>query len=205
MTNKQTLVIATGNAGKVKEFLHILGEDHFIYKTLADVGFTDPIAEDAVSFQGNAEIKVRAVAQWVFSRGLGDAVLADDSGLEVDALGGAPGVYTARYAGEGASDEANNRKLLADLEGRKDRGARFVCCLGFVSPGESPRFFFGECRGTILEAPVGSQGFGYDPVFKPTKGDGRSFAQMEQAEKKALSHRGEAIKELYAYMKTVQL
>ena len=114
-------------------------------------------------------------------------------------------MYTARYAGEGASDEANYLKLLAELKGRDSRGARFVCCLGFMRAGESPRFFFGECRGSILEAPVGSQGFGYDPVFKPLQGDGRSFAQMEHGEKKALSHRGEAIKQLYAYLKAAPL
>lgn len=189
---KQHLVIATGNAGKVKEFLNILGDDCYTFLTLRDIGFADDIVEDADSFQGNALLKAQAVAAFLAVRYPDYAVLADDSGLEVDALGGAPGIFTARYAGVGASDEQNYRKLLDALQGNANRGARFRCCLCYVAPGAEPRFYEGECRGEILQAPIGDHGFGYDPVFRPL-GESRSFAQMEHAEKKAMSHRGAAI------------
>ncbi len=195
--SQQHLVIATGNAGKVKEFLNILGGERYTFLTLRDIGFTDDIVEDADSFQGNALLKARAVATFLAVRFPDYAVLADDSGLEVDALGGAPGIFTARYAGVGATDEQNYRKLLDALEGNSQRGARFRCCLCYMAPGAEPRFYEGECRGEILPAPVGGQGFGYDPVFRPL-GETRSFAQMEHAEKKALSHRGAAIRKMQA-------
>lgn len=198
-TTKQTLVIATGNPGKVKEFLNILGAEHFEFKTLQDVGFVGDIVEDADSFQGNAGIKARAVAEWVFARYPGHAVLADDSGLEVQALGGAPGVFTARYAGIGATDLANYTKLLQELSGASDRRARFVCCLCYLRPGCEPLYFDGECPGEILRAPVGDAGFGYDPVFRP-RNEERSFAQMSHAEKKSISHRGAAIRKLHDWM-----
>lgn len=196
---KTILVIATGNAGKLKEFQHILGTERYEFKTLRDVGFTAEIVEDGETFCENAEIKARAVAEWVFARFPGHEVLADDSGLEVAALGGAPGVYTARFAGEGATDEQNYSKLLQDLRGQHDRSARFVCCLCYLRKGEEPRFFHGECSGSILSTPVGTEGFGYDPVFQPLH-DTRSFAQMTHAEKKAMSHRGAAIKKMQEWI-----
>jgi len=199
---KQTLVIATSNPGKVKEFLHILGEEHFEFKTLSEVGFIGEIVEDAPTFRGNAEIKARAVAEYVFDRFPDYAVLADDSGLEVSALGGAPGVFTARYAGVGATDEQNYRKLLSELKCHADRSARFVCCLCYLRLGCEPLFFDGDCPGRILEEPVGDQGFGYDPVFSPEPGE-RSFAQMSHSDKKALSHRGAAIRKMHEFLDSI--
>lgn len=196
---KQVLVIATGNPGKLKEFVHILGTDSFEFKTLQDIGFTDEIIENAPSFAGNAALKAQAVGDWVSTRFPSYCVLADDSGLEVFALNGAPGVRTARFAGEKATDEQNYRKLLSDLQGHLDRSARFVCSLCYWHPKQSLQIFEGECQGTIAEEPLGDQGFGYDPVFRPSQGNGRTFAQMGLSEKKSLSHRGEAIKKLQLF------
>lgn len=198
MATKTTLVIATGNAGKVKEFLKILGDEHFEFKTLKDIGFTDEIVEDGASFAANAEIKARAVASFLVQKGLDWPVLADDSGLEVVALGGEPGIYTARYAGVGATDRANYEKLLENLEHTTDRRARFVCWLCWCHSTEI-KHFQGHCNGHILLQPRGDQGFGYDPVFEP-EGYHRSFGEMTHEEKKALSHRGEAIKHLQIWL-----
>jgi XTP/dITP diphosphohydrolase len=198
MIEKNTIVIATGNQGKVKEFQHILGAEFFEFLTLKDVGFTDEIVEDGNTFAANAEIKARAVADFLREKGKDWAVLADDSGLEVAALGGAPGIYTARYAGVGASDVANYEKLLENLEHEMDRRARFVCWLCWVK-GETVKHFEGHCNGQILRSPRGNQGFGYDPVFLP-EGFHKAFGEMTHEEKKALSHRGEAIKHLRAWL-----
>ncbi|HSQ42678.1 MAG TPA: RdgB/HAM1 family non-canonical purine NTP pyrophosphatase [Fibrobacteraceae bacterium] len=202
--SKNDLVIATGNPGKVQEFNKILGEDSFAFHTLRDIGFNAAIVENGSTFAANAEIKAQAVACFLREQGLDWPVLADDSGLEVSALGGAPGIFTARYAGEGASDEENYRKLLQNLSGNRDRQARFFCALCWLRPAEleqpgSVHLFYGECQGQILESPRGDQGFGYDPVFQP-QGYPRSFAEMTHEEKKALSHRGAAIRELRAWL-----
>lgn len=198
MTEKRTIVIATGNPGKVKEFQHILGSDAFEFKTLKDIGFTEDIVEDGASFVANAEIKARAVASFLQSKNLDWPVLADDSGLEVVALGGAPGIYTARYAGVGATDLANYEKLLENLAEDLDRRARFVCWLCWLQ-GNTVKHFEGHCNGQILLTARGSQGFGYDPVFQPD-GHSRSFGEMTHEEKKSLSHRGEAIKHLQEWL-----
>lgn len=190
-TLKRRVVIATGNAGKVKEFTKILGETHFEFLTLKDIAFFEDIVEDGESFDANARIKAQAIADYLRSKGLDYPVLADDSGLEVQALGGAPGIYTARYAGIGATDQQNYEKLLRDLEGQEDRSARFVCCLCWLD-GPHTMVFVGDCAGRILHEPRGTDGFGYDPVFEPL-GHLRSFGEMSHEEKKALSHRGAAI------------
>lgn len=197
---KQVLVIATGNMGKLKEFVHILGTESFEFKTLQDVGFTGEIVENAPTFAGNATLKAQAVGDWISDRFPSYCVLADDSGLEVAALHGAPGVRTARFAGENATDLQNYLKLLNDLQGHMDRSARFVCSLCFWRPQQDLQIFEGECQGTIVEKPLGDQGFGYDPIFSPLQGDGRTFAQMTPSEKKFLSHRGEAIKKLHFFL-----
>jgi XTP/dITP diphosphohydrolase len=195
---KTTLVIATGNAGKVKEFQKILGDTQFEFKTLKDIGFTDEIVEDGDSFAANAEIKARAVYAYLQKQNLPWPVLADDSGLEVRALHNEPGIYTARYAGVGASDQQNYEKLLQNLATQTDRAARFVCWLCWFD-GITHKLFEGYCAGHVLLEPRGSEGFGYDPVFEPD-GYARSFGEMSHDEKKALSHRGEAIKHLQAWL-----
>lgn len=192
------LVIATGNKGKLKEFIKILGETQYQFLTLGDIGFSDPIVEDGSTFEENARIKARVVATFLQAQGKHWTVLADDSGLEVDALGGAPGIYTARYAGEKASDADNIQKLLSELQGNSQRKARFVCALCWHSSTEE-KVFHGECPGTILTAPKGSEGFGYDPIFEPN-GHTRSFAEMTHDEKKSMSHRGFALQELKKWL-----
>lgn len=202
---KSLFVIATGSAGKIRDFAHILGTDHYEFKTLKDIGFDGDIVEDGNSFAANAIIKSSVTAQWLADRGIEATVLADDSGLEVFALNGEPGIYSARYAGGHGDDNANNDKLMAKLEGIKDRAARYFCALSYqqVIKGEDgkfsvtePKIYEGECRGNINYAPVGDMGFGHDPLFVPN-GETRTFAQMELEEKKVISHRGNAIRALY--------
>jgi len=190
MSVKQTIVIATGNQGKLKEFYTILGSERFEFKSLSDIGFHDEIIEDGDTFEANAIIKAHAV------RAFCDLpVMADDSGIEVDALGGKPGIYTARFAGENATDLENNEKLLHELSENSNRGAQFVCALCFIDALGNETVVRGEVKGSILESPVGDRGFGYDPLFVPV-GTTMSFGQMSMEDKKALSHRGEAIKKL---------
>ena len=198
---KHLFVIATGSAGKIRDFAHILGTDHYQFQTLKDIGFDGDIVEDGKTFAENAIIKSSTTARWLKDRGIEATVLADDSGLEVFALNGEPGIYSARYSGDHGNDGANNDKLLHKLEGIEDRRARYFCALSYQTVGpegiSEPRIFEGECRGTINHAPVGDMGFGYDPLFVPD-GETRTFAQMELEEKKAISHRGNAIRALKA-------
>ena len=218
---KHLFVIATASAGKIRDFAHILGTDHYEFKTLKDIGFDEEIIEDGNSFAENAIIKSNTTALWLAKRGIEATVLADGSGLEVFALGGAPGIYSARYSGVHGADEDNNTLLLKNLAGIEDRKARYFCALSYqtvtrvdapVLKGaqqalngagtrvgdfivSEPQIFEGECRGNINYAPVGDMGFGYDPLFVPD-GETRTFAQMELEEKKAISHRGNAIRAL---------
>ncbi len=152
------------------------------------------IPEDGTTFEENAARK--ALAVW---NRVGLPTLADDSGLEVDALGGAPGVRSARYAGEGADDEANNRRLLQALRGASDRRARFVCSLAVVRDGKVVRAFRGVCEGRIAHAPSGDGGFGYDPLFIPDGFD-RSFAELGPPVKDRISHRARALQALAAWL-----
>lgn len=199
---KTLVVLATRNPGKIKEFAHGMGTERYEFKVLSDVGFTEDIVEDGKTFAENALLKAKAVSEWLERKGIAAMVLADDSGLEVKALGGAPGIYTARYAGEHGNDKKNYEKLLKDLENAEDRGARFVCVLCLQCPGSRPQIFEGECRGTIALAPAGESGFGYDPVFVP-EGHTRTFAQMSLDEKKSMSHRGNAIKKMIATINVI--
>ncbi len=201
---KRLFVIATGSAGKIRDFAHILGTDHYEFKTLKDIGFDEDIIEDGNTFAENAIIKSNTTAQWLAKRNIEATVLADDSGLEVFALNGEPGIYSARYCGKHGDDEANNIKLMQKLGDSTDRKARYFCALSYltVTKNEQGKFvisepiiFEGECRGEINHAPVGDMGFGYDPLFVPD-GETRTFAQMELEEKKLISHRGNAIRAL---------
>jgi XTP/dITP diphosphohydrolase len=153
--------------------------------TLRDVGITDEAPEDGATFEENALQKAR----W-YAEASSEWTLADDSGLEVAALNGAPGVYTRRYAGPDATDQQNYEKLLTETAGVADRSARFVCTMALIDPvNGSARTFRGECPGTLTTAPRGEFGFGYDPIFEV---GGRTMAERAPAEKDALSHRGRA-------------
>lgn len=189
----KTVVMATNNAHKVQEIATALDFPGWEFKTLRELNVQSDPAEDADTFEGNARIKAQAAH--AASGGL--AALADDSGLEVDALKGAPGVFSARYAGEDADDAANNAKLLRELEGvpMEQRTARFVCTLVFVDENGEERVARGTVEGRIGFQAQGEGGFGYDPLFLPDAYAGeKSFAEVPQADKNAISHRGNALR-----------
>lgn len=195
MVAPRYLVLATGNPGKVREFESLLMPGGFSLLTPGDVGFAGDIDESGHTFRDNALIKARALA--AFASHLPYPVLADDSGLEVDALGGAPGVRSARYAGPGEGgpgmpqDEANRRKLIRALEGVRERSARFRCTLCYLVPGREPAFFDGVCEGRIAPEARGAHGFGYDPLFIP-EGYSETFGELPAEVKDPMSHRGRA-------------
>ena len=191
----KSLVFATGNRHKLQEVQSLLGED-FALRCLKDVGIDVEIPETADTLQGNALQKAR----FVFER-TRTACFADDTGLEVDALGGAPGVYSARYAGEAKDDVANVRKLLDCMQGVSDRKARFRTVIAYIDASGEEHLFEGKVEGVILEAPVGAEGFGYDPVFRP-KGFVESFAQLSMTQKNTISHRGRALRALVEFLKS---
>lgn len=193
----KTVVLATNNAHKVAEIATALDFPGWEFRTLRDLGIESDPTEDADTFEGNARIKARAAHE--ASGGL--AALADDSGLEVDALGGAPGVHSARYAGEPCDDAANNAKLLAALADVPDaaRAARFVSTLVFVDGDGAETVARGTVEGRIGRAGRGSEGFGYDPLFLPDVfGGERTLAEVGRDEKNAVSHRGGALRQLRA-------
>jgi len=182
---RRRLLVATGSAHKLIELQRLFGDLPIDLVTLRDVGITDEAPEDGATFEENALQKARWYAQ-----ASGEWTLADDSGLEVAALSGAPGVYTRRYAGPDATDQQNYEKLLTETAGVADRSARFVCTMALIDPvNGSARTFRGECPGTLTTAPRGEFGFGYDPIFEV---GGRTMAERAPAEKDALSHRGRA-------------
>jgi XTP/dITP diphosphohydrolase len=184
------IVMATGNPGKIREIAGLLAGLGIEVVPQSRFGVKDA-EETGTTFAENSLLKARHAAE-----ATGLPAIADDSGLAVDALGGAPGVYSARYAG-GAGDEANNEKLLAALENESDRGAAFHCVATYVEPGGEPLVAEGEWRGTILHERRGEGGFGYDPVFYVPE-CGCSSAELEPAEKNARSHRGQALRKLVA-------
>lgn len=189
----EKIVLASANQHKLKEIQAILSDFDYKLVTMAEAGYgDDDIIEDGATFEENSKIKAMAV----FGR-LGTAALADDSGLEVDYLEGAPGVYSARYAGEPKSDARNNEKLLAALDGVpfEKRSARFVTVLTLVFDNGETLIARGEVEGIIGFEPKGTNGFGYDPLFIVPE-LGKSFAELEDVEKNALSHRSNALKVL---------
>lgn len=201
MTRKR-LVVATRSEHKLRELRELLRLDRAELVSLDDLGVRGEPVEDGETFEANAALKARWAA-----RQTGLPALADDSGLEVDALGGKPGVRTRRYAGERATDADNNTKLLAALRGRAaaDRGARYVCVLALAQPEEAgPRGGLpvttrrGIVRGRIATAARGTNGFGYDPIFEPLvePPDGRTLGQWSAVEKNAISHRGRAARRM---------
>ncbi len=183
------LVLASRNKKKVEELRRILKDLPVKILSVNDFPHLEEVVEDGETFEENALKKARYVCKKT-----GLPALSDDSGLEVEALGGKPGVKSARYAGEEATDEENIRKLLKELEGlpTEKRSAQFVCCLALVMPSGEEYLFWGYVKGRISDNPIGSKGFGYDPVFIPD-GYEITFAQMESEEKDALSHRRKAI------------
>ena len=191
---KKLVVIATGNSGKVREFAKAFENSNpdLEFKTQKEIGFTDDVDENGMTFKENARIKAQAVANFLKSKNIAGTVIADDSGLEVFALGGAPGVQSARYAGEHGDSRANNEKLLRELSAKQDRSARFVCNLCIVHEDGKIDYVEGECPGEIIKEFRGSEGFGYDPLFV-AKGETLTFAEMSLEKKQALSHRGHAI------------
>lgn len=189
------IVFATNNAHKLEELRRICA-GRFEILSLRDIGCHDDIPEAAPTFEGNALAKAR----WVKER-YGYDCMADDSGLEVDALGGAPGVRSARFAGEGHDDGANNRLLLEKLAGvsPEARTARFRTAICLLEGDSAPRYFSGKVEGRILDGPRGEGGFGYDPLFVPEGWD-KTFAEGSGAEKDAVSHRGRAVRALLGYL-----
>jgi XTP/dITP diphosphohydrolase len=188
------LIVATGNPHKAEEFETLLAGCGFIVCSADVCGGMPEVVEDGDSFAANARLKATALHALA---GEGDLVVSDDSGLEVDALDGAPGIYSARYAGEGASDQSNVDKLLGALKEKptQARGARFRCVLCLIDPLGHEQVFDGSCEGQIAEAATGSEGFGYDPVFIP-EGYDRSFGELGEATKSRLSHRARAVQAL---------
>lgn len=185
------LILATHNDHKAKEFRDILPQ--YSVQTLADLGHDDEIKEAATSLEGNSFIK----AETVFKR-YGHVVISDDSGLEVDALNGAPGVYSARYAGEPRNDQRNTEKLLDELQGASNRKAQFRTVITLMN-AENSFQFEGIVKGTIAKSPLGEAGFGYDPVFIP-EGVQQTFAELAANEKNKISHRANAIEKLLHFL-----
>ena len=190
MTERQWLVLATRNAGKTREICELLRDFPVEIKNLDNFGPIPPVEEDGISFDENAYKKASFTA-----RVLGFPALADDSGLEVEALKGAPGIHSARYAGPNATDAENNAKLLREMEGKAERAAAFTCVISIAVPSGVALTYEARCEGVIPEAPGGNSGFGYDPVFyyPPLN---KTFAQLSAEEKNRVSHRGKAFAEL---------
>jgi len=187
---KMLLVVATRNRGKSKEIREFLHDFPVEIKDLNDFGPTPEAVEDGETFEENAYKKASLTAKV-----LGFPALADDSGLEVEALGGKPGVRSARYAGSKASDEENNIKLLGALSGTTNRKARFCCVLSLAVPSGPALTYEAACEGVIAEAPRGLNGFGYDPLFYYPPLD-KTFGEMTLDEKSNVSHRGKALMQL---------
>ncbi len=216
------IVLASRNKKKITEMQALLTElcnREIKVLSLDDIGYMGDIEEDGNSFEENAVIKASVPAS------MGYFGISDDSGLTVDHLNGAPGIFSARYSGEGATDEKNNEKLMAEMKGIEERGAAYVSAIAIVAPanvfvGEgdsdlseyasyksgkelSAKAFRGECRGLLLDEYRGNGGFGYDPMFYVEEYD-RTFAQITQEEKNRISHRGKALREFAAWLNSIE-
>lgn len=186
------IVIATKNQGKVKEFKQFFNDFNIQAISLLDLPDMPDVEETGATFKENAQLKAEQICNY-----LKKPVLADDSGLVVDALNGKPGIYSARYAGNSKSDIDNINKVLEELKGvpMEERTARFVCVLAIARPNDSTIFRTGNCEGSISFASIGVNGFGYDPIFIP-KGYTETMAQLTALEKNKISHRSHAISQL---------
>ena len=194
MSDLPRLVCASAHPDKVAEIEAILSGVVELAPRPADV---PDVVEDADTLEGNARLKAVAICE-----ATGLAAVADDTGLEVAALGGAPGVFSARFAGEGCSYADNRAKLLRELDGVTDRRAAFRTCVIVRRPDGTELVVDGVCAGTIATTPGGDRGFGYDALFVPDDGDGRTFAEMTDDEKHTISHRGRAFRNLLAALST---
>jgi XTP/dITP diphosphohydrolase len=194
------IVVATGNAGKLVEIRATLDFPGWEFAAAGELGEWPDVPETGETFEANALIKARAAREL-----FGIAALADDSGLEVDALDGAPGVYSSRYAGAGATDGDNTAKLLEALAEVPDqlRTARFRSVIVLLGEDGAVSLGRGACEGRILRDPRGAGGFGYDPVFAPLATPGRTMAELSVAEKNAISHRGAALRDLRAALGSI--
>lgn len=193
------VIAATKNSGKIHEMQEILAPLDMDVVSQQEIGINIDAEETGDTFERNALIKARAVAMICDY-----PILADDSGICVDALGGAPGVHSARYAGEGATDQDRINKLLSELKGCQDRTAKFVTSVAFIFPDGTEVTASGEVKGYITEEPIGDNGFGYDPVFFSTE-LGKTFAQSSDEEKNSVSHRSRALKNLYEKLTTMEV
>ncbi len=187
---RNEVVLATGNKGKAKEFSKLLEGVFGNVISLSDIGSPPEVVEDGLTFRDNALKKARTIAQYS-----GKLTLADDSGLEAEALDGRPGVYSARYSGEGATNKTNIEKLLGELGDNPNRKARFVCVLALVDPNGDELVVEGFCEGVILDKPRGEGGFGYDPVFYLPDRE-KTMAEIDPELKNRISHRANALKKL---------
>lgn len=192
-TELPLLVIATRNAHKTQEIREMIG-DRFEVRDVNDFPGLPAVEETGTTFLENATLKAVAI-----SREVAGKVLSDDSGLEVDVLGGAPGVWSSSYGGEEGNHPKNKARLLAEMAGKEDRAARFRCTMVLAEGGRVLADFSGTVEGRILEAPYGAGGFGYDPLFAP-EGHEKSFAELGAAVKNALSHRGRALEKVVAWL-----
>lgn len=188
----KSVIIATKNKGKASEFKNMFSANGYEVKTLLDIPGAPDVEETGSTFEENAILKAEAIA-----RQFNQFVIADDSGLIVDALDGRPGVYSARYAGEDKVDEANTEKVLRELEGvpEVERTARFYCALALASPNQETITVSGTMEGLITNQPSGTNGFGYDPIFFVTE-QGKTNAELTKEEKNKISHRANALKAL---------
>lgn len=191
------ILIATTNQGKIEEIRNLVKGLPAVFLSLSEVPDIPEVVEDGTTFEENALKKARTMAQ-----STGMVTLADDSGLCVDALNGRPGVHSARYAGEDASDEDKYRRILAEMQDVPDsqRSARFECALALVAPDGEERLFRGVCKGLITRAPRGSSGFGYDPIFY-FEDAGCTFAEMDRESKNQVSHRGRALRQFAEFLR----
>ncbi|MBQ3405066.1 MAG: RdgB/HAM1 family non-canonical purine NTP pyrophosphatase [Oscillospiraceae bacterium] len=181
------LILASGNKGKLREMRAILSDLGAELVSQAEAGYDLDVEENGDSFLANARIKARAAVE---ASGL--PCIADDSGLVVDALGGQPGIYSARYGGEGLDDARRNSLLLKNMEGKEDRSARFECCIVCMFPDGKEIVSFGEVRGTLVHEPRGQGGFGYDPLFLP-EGEEFTMGELSCEKKNRISHRARAL------------
>lgn len=190
------LLLATRNPNKTREFAQLLG-GNFMVRDLTPESNVPEIVESGTTFEENATLKALAVSK-IF---LNEIVVADDSGLEVEALGGAPGIFSARYAGENANDRRNVEKLLRELQDARDRSARFYCVIALAKNGQLMTTVAGEVAGAVTKSPRGENGFGYDPIFVPNEFS-ETFAELTSETKNKISHRAQAAAALVRHFNT---
>ena len=191
----ERIVLATGNKGKIREFERAFSHMNITCVPVKELTQVEEPEETGTTFMENALLKAR-----YYCEATGLPCLADDSGLTVDALNGAPGVYSARYAGDHGDDEANNQKLISELQGKKDRTAHYVCALALVYPNGRELMAEGACDGLIHDEPKGTNGFGYDPYFYVPQFE-QTMAELDIDTKETISHRGLALRQLVKQVK----